>query len=395
MSLSEKKILIAITGSISAYKMCEVISTLRKGGAQVQVLASTSALKFIGKATLEGLSGRAVHTDDFTDGQMMAHIQLAKWADLFIVAPATAQTLNSLANGVGSNIIISTYLAYDLKAKPLLVAPAMNTQMLLHPTTQASLRKLYDMGVDVLPTGQGDLACGDVGAGRLLEPAQIIDHLQKNLFPEQKKKILITAGGTKVPIDSVRSITNTSTGKTGTQLAEYFASRNYHVDLLLAQDAAAPNSTVSMHRFSTYDDLAKLMRTHIQNKKYDLIIHAAAVSDYKVERKNSGKLPSGKKQTLHLVPTEKLLTKIKKWSPTAKVIGFKLTDTQDPKARLGAIGKIFDQGAEFVVHNDLSEIKPQAHTFHILSSTAKVSSAIGADQLAQSLESTLFKQESL
>jgi len=388
MSLSNKNILIGVSGSISAYKVCEAISSLKKQGADVKVIATPSALQFVGKATFEGLTGHAVLSDDFQDGAMMSHIHLAKWADAFVIAPATAQTLNALAQGTGGGILISTYLAYDLQ-KPLLIAPAMNTKMLEHPTTRASLKKLTQMNLEVLPTGSGDLACGDVGLGRLIEPMKIVERLAQRLAPQKSLSILITAGGTKVPIDSVRSITNTSSGKTGAHLADYFAARNYRVDVLLSQDGVAPSLAKNITRFTTYDDLARLMEEKIKKGKYDLIIHAAAVSDFKVAKGATGKLASGSKYTLTLEPTEKLLSKIKAWSKKSKVIGFKLTDTADERARKIAVSKIFAQGAELVVHNDLSQIAGSSHVFNLLSPKRRLSTLNGPEQLAASIETHL------
>ena len=151
-------------------------------GHEVQTVATTSALKFIGKATLEGLTGRPVFTDNFEDGRMMGLIDWAKWADLAIVCPATANTLNSLAAGLASDCIGTLFLAYDLK-KPYLVAPAMNQQMWNHPATQHSLERLKNFGVTILPSGFGHQACGDVGPGRLLEPDVIHEWIRKEIHP--------------------------------------------------------------------------------------------------------------------------------------------------------------------------------------------------------------------
>jgi len=392
MSLSNKNILIGVSGSISAYKVCELISLLKKQGHDVKVIATPTALNFVGKASFEGLTGHAVITQDFQDGFMMSHIELAKWADLFLMAPATAQTLNSLASGTGHGVLVSTYLAYDLK-KPLLIAPAMNTKMLTHPTTQASIDRLKKYGVHVLETGSGNLACGDIGLGRLMEPKDILTSMTQHLLPIKSVKILITAGGTKVPIDSVRSITNTSTGKTGSVLADYFTQKNYQVDLCLSQDGVSPKSTENIFRFTTYDDLAQLMETMIKKNKYDLIIHAAAVSDFKVAQTGKGKLASGAKQTLVLEPTEKLLKKIKTWSKKSRVVGFKLTDTPSVQQRKIAISKILAQGAELVVHNDLSQIGEAKHLFNVITSQEQFLDLNGPLALATKLESLISQQK--
>jgi phosphopantothenoylcysteine decarboxylase / phosphopantothenate---cysteine ligase len=392
MSLSNKNILIGLSGSIAAYKVCELISMLKKQKANVKTIATPSALNFVGKATLEGLSENPVITSDFTDGQMMAHIQLAKWADLFLIAPASAQTINSLHSGVGSSPLISTYLAYDLK-KPLLVAPAMNTQMLFHPTTQQSFKQLSSWGLRILPTGSGNLACGDVGEGRLLEPEILLKEIYETLFPTAKLSILITAGGTKIPIDSVRSITNTSTGRTGTLLADYLSQKNYAVDLLLSKEAEMPSVTQNVTRFETYTDLAKLLEEKLTKNKYDLVIHSAAVSDFAVESMDSkGKIPSGKSMVLHLYPTEKIIAKIKKWNNNCKLVGFKLTDTEDEESRSQSIRKLFSQSADWVIHNDLSQISEKSHRFHLYDPKKEVAHCDDKQQLGPLIEKSILKE---
>lgn len=392
MSLSNKKILIGLSGSIAAYKVCELISLLKKQNAQVKTIATDSALQFIGKATLEGLSENSVVTSDFTDSQMMAHIHLAKWADLFLIAPASAQTINALHSGTGHSPLISTYLAYDLK-KPLLIAPAMNTQMLFHPSTQQSFKKLSSWGLRILPTGDGTLACGDVGAGRLLEPETLLKEITETLFPTARLSILVTAGGTKIPIDSVRAITNTSSGRTGTLLADYLAQKRYSVDLLLSNDADAPVHTINVSRFETYNDLAKLLEEKLTKNKYDLVIHAAAVSDFAVGNLDSkGKIPSGQDMVLHLYPTEKIIAKIKKWNSSCRLVGFKLTDTVDKETRTRSIHKLFTQSADWVIHNDLSEISKESHHFRLYDEKKEIAHCDNKQQLGPLIESTILKE---
>ncbi|MDP3682394.1 MAG: bifunctional phosphopantothenoylcysteine decarboxylase/phosphopantothenate--cysteine ligase CoaBC, partial [Ignavibacteria bacterium] len=242
--MSNYKILFKITGSIAAYKSAYLISKLVQNGFEVKVVATDYALKFIGKATLEGLTGNKIFIDSFEDGEMMSHINLNKWADLTIICPATANTINKLAAGIADNLPTSLFLAHD-HTKPYLIAPAMNTLMFDHPATQASLNKLKEWGVQILPTSEGYLACGDTGKGKLLEPDIIFEHilsaLKKNQ-PEGKRKlkILITSGGTKENIDGVRYLSNLSTGKTGAAIAEYFTSNFHEITFVHAQNSAIP-----------------------------------------------------------------------------------------------------------------------------------------------------------
>jgi phosphopantothenoylcysteine decarboxylase/phosphopantothenate--cysteine ligase len=171
------KILLMLSGSIACYKACDVISQLVKLGHEVQPVATPSALEFVGKATLEGLSGKPVFTDVFEDGKAMAHINLAKWADVAVVCPASANTINAMAAGLTSTAIGTLFLAWPLNEKPFMVAPAMNTRMWQHPATTAALETLQKWGVSIIAPGQGHLACGDVGVGRLAEPAEIVQSI--------------------------------------------------------------------------------------------------------------------------------------------------------------------------------------------------------------------------
>lgn len=171
--MSKSKILFQLTGSIACYKAAAVISKLVQEGHEVQPVCTSAALQFIGPATLSGLTGKAVFSDVFDPQRMMDHIHLAKWADLAIICPASAGTINKLAQGLAEDVIGTLFLAYDLK-KPYLVAPAMNQEMFKHPATQAAMAKLQSWNVSVLPSDEGWQACGDLGPGRLLEPEKIV-----------------------------------------------------------------------------------------------------------------------------------------------------------------------------------------------------------------------------
>jgi phosphopantothenoylcysteine decarboxylase/phosphopantothenate--cysteine ligase len=175
-----KRILFQLSGSIACYKACMVISRLIQDGFEVQTACTANALRFIGPATLEGLTGKPVFTDAYEAGRMMDHIHLAKWADLAILCPATANSTNQLAAGIATDGVGSLFLAWDLK-KPYLLAPAMNQEMFRHPATQQSISKLQSWNVQVLGTGHGRQACGDIGPGRLLEPEKIHAEILKAL----------------------------------------------------------------------------------------------------------------------------------------------------------------------------------------------------------------------
>jgi len=178
------RLLFFLTGSISCYKACFAISRLVQAGVEVRTVATSSALQFIGKSTLEGLTGHPVASDMWEPGKAMEHISLARWADLALVAPATANTINRLSSGLAGDLVGSLFLAWELRKKPWWIAPAMNVEMFNHPLTQASLKTLSDLGVRVLDTGHGALACGEEGAGRLLEPEQLVTEVLLELGPK-------------------------------------------------------------------------------------------------------------------------------------------------------------------------------------------------------------------
>ena len=178
------RLLFLLTGSISCYKACFAISRLVQAGIEVRTVATPAALQFVGKATLEGLTGQPVFTDLWEPGRAMDHIDLARWADLALVCPATANTINRLAAGLADDPVGTLFLAWEIKKKPWWIAPAMNVAMLDHPITQASLKKLAGLGVRVFPGDEGALACGEEGSGRLLEPEQLITEVLVQLGPK-------------------------------------------------------------------------------------------------------------------------------------------------------------------------------------------------------------------
>ena len=178
------RLLFLLSGSISCYKACHAISRLAQAKIEVQTVATAGALRFIGPATLEGLTGRPPFTNLWENGRAMDHIELARWADLALLCPASANTLNRLASGLADDPVGALFLAWELQKKPWWVAPAMNSAMLAHPATQASIQKLTTMGVRVLPPDSGALACGEIGAGRLMEPDTIVTHVLAQLGPK-------------------------------------------------------------------------------------------------------------------------------------------------------------------------------------------------------------------
>lgn len=385
-SPAKPRILLLVTGSIAAYKACHVVSRLTQSGMNVQVAASEAALKFVGAPTWEGLSGNPVVSDLWEPGRAMDHIHLVRQADLILAAPASAHFLNRIAHGVGDDLMTTMWLAHDFK-KPFLVAPAMNTMMYLHPATQDSLKRLRDMGVGILETASGVLACGENGYGRLLEPDLIVQEVKAALKGAGKEapagapsplakapRVLITAGGTREKIDDVRFIGNTSTGASGARLADVLSGLGFDVTLVRAKTAVKPESgDVRQIEFETYADLAAALKAELGGHDYTHAVQMAAIADYTLERVlldgrevTDRKTPSGGKLTLEMKATPKLIAELKNWSrdKSLRVAGFKLTSGADGATQKAAVEKVLTH-ADLVVANDLATMKDGAHPYVI------------------------------
>lgn len=400
----KSKILIIMTGSIAAYKTCHVISRLVQNDFEVRVVATSAALKFIGAATIEGLTGQNVYSDLYETEQMMAHIHLIRWADLILCAPATANYINKISHGVGDDLASTLFLAHDFK-KPFLIAPAMNTNMYLHPITQKSIEHLKSLQIDILETASGVLACGEKGYGKLLDPELILKEITDRLTSthsvkntsakfQKLKKILITAGGTSENIDDVRSITNTSTGKTGYALAKNLWQFGYDVTLLLSANAKIDFEEFEIQRFTDFNSLSTLLEKTLSAQKYDFIFHLAAVSDYSVKEirvdgktQTFHKIPSSSHVTIELKPNPKLVNRIKSSSLNSqiKLISFKLTSEAGTEEKNQAVQKLMlDSQSDFVVHNELSEMdqNKNQHIFTVFANRNEPAKVFTAQNIA-------------
>ncbi|HEY4302132.1 MAG TPA: bifunctional phosphopantothenoylcysteine decarboxylase/phosphopantothenate--cysteine ligase CoaBC [Candidatus Didemnitutus sp.] len=361
--MSHSRILFIVTGSIAAYKACTVISGLVQRGHEVRVVASPSALRFVGPATLEGLAGAPVLSDLFASGAALEHIRLTRWADLVITCPATANTLNRMAAGLADDLPGALFLAGD-RTKPWLVTPAMNPAMWSHPATQSSVDKLTSWGVRLVPIGTGATACGEMGEGRMAEPEQILAAIEQTLVPaESRLNILITSGGTAEPIDRVRVITNRSTGATGALLADHFRKRGDAVTLLRATGARRSASSGDEETFETFTELQGALERLVRPGSFDVVIHAAAVGDFALDHieiagsviaAGTGKLDSRRPAALHLRPNPKLLGRLRELGgPRTQIVAFKLTTGADPGEALDEVRGLLDEShPDWVVHND-------------------------------------------
>ncbi len=401
--MSKFNILVKVTGSIAAYKTAYLVSRLVKENCDVKVVATKSALKFVGAATFEGLTGNQVFTDTFEAGKMMSHINLAKWADLTIVVPADANTINKFAAGMADNLVTSLFLAHN-RSKPYLIAPAMNVAMLNHPATQQSLEKLKDWGIKVLPTASGRLACGDRGDGKLLEPEVIFGYIFKELQKSRlnNKNVLITSGATREQIDLIRSVSNLSTGKTGAAIADALYLQGFRVTLLRAENAAEPAFDVETKTFSDFNDLHFKLKTILQNEKFSGVIHLAAVSDFSpviIELNgNSVSLPLKNKLEsdinefkLIFKRNEKIIDKLKSWSlnKNIQVISFKFLDRENSGRKNNEVNRLLDI-SDAVVFNSLEGRKNGTQIkFEFHASGNRVKPNLTLNKLIEEISKTL------
>lgn len=373
------KILLILTGSISIYKIADLVSKLKKLNFELRVVMSQGATKFIQPILFEGLCEHKVFHSLWTEEEAMNHIALNRWADLVLVAPASANFIAKAANGITSDLASSLVSSHDF-TKPFLFAPAMNSSMFAHPATQKNLEQLKSWGYEVLPSPSGLMACGEQGFGRLLEPDDLILFIQKALNKKHlfaRKKILITAGGTSVPIDAVRKITNTSTGRTGGLIANEAFKLGHQVTLVTANlnlVSQSLQSHIICHTFFSPDDLENLLFNLLSKEKYDLIIHLAAISDFDLKEGNTEqKITSTQSLSLNLVPRAKTISKLRKWAPHSKLIGFKLTYKLDSQSALDKVNKLFqDSAADFIVHNALENINNNDHPFELYDANSNI-----------------------
>ena len=372
------RVLVLMSGSIAAFKVVQLVSRLVQApvGAEVEVVMTSAARAFIGEASLEGLTGRRVRSDTFAAGDHMDHIRLVRWADVVLAAPCTANTLNKLALGIGDDLVGTLFLAHDF-SKPWLIAPAMNTRMYEHPTTRGSLDRLRGMGCTIVEGGSGTLACGEIGAGRLAEPEVLLEAVLRAAqrpsarSPDEPSpisqrgalKILVTAGGTRMPLDAVRSIVNGSTGRTGAAIATDLAALGHAVTLLTAEGGVSAEDITRLERYDDFDSFERSLRRLLTEESYDVLVQSAAISDWRpiaaAEHSSLGKIDSDTDTlTLRFERTPKLVGLVRSWSrnPALRIVAFKLTvGAADAERRRKVAQLLAHEGVVAVVANDLQD----------------------------------------
>ena len=350
--MKNKNILIAVTGSIAAYKACEVVRLLRKEGANVQVMMSKSAMEFVGKATFAALTDNEVITEIFpnTPKAGLEHIEMAIELDAIVVVPATANTICKAANGVADDVVSTTLSACE---QPILFAPAMNFRMWQNPATMEAVEKLRKKGSIVLDPEEGQLASLHEGEGRLPELIDILNGI-RSLFeiplPLQGKKVLVTAGPTREAIDPVRFISNRSSGKMGYALAEKARDMGASVILISGPVSLSPIPEIEMIYVETAEEMAVSIQANCNDADYLFMV--AAVADYSPVNPADQKIKrTSENKSIELKPALDILKSIK-GKTKGKVIAFAL-ETHDGESE--AQRKLVEKGADFIVLNYANE----------------------------------------
>jgi phosphopantothenoylcysteine decarboxylase/phosphopantothenate--cysteine ligase len=345
-----KKVILAVSGSIAAYKAVYLLRLLKKAGAEVQVVTTPSVSHFIGELSFSSLSGREVFSGLWNEN-WSAHVEIGTWADLMIVAPATANTLAKMAHGLCDNALLAVYLAARC---PVLIAPAMDADMYIHPSTTQNLKTLASYGNHVLPTGIGFLASGLEGPGRLMEPDEIFQEAMAILRegPLLGKKVLITAGPTQEAIDPVRFISNHSTGKMGYALAATAQKLGAEVTLVSGPTSLPDPAQVNCVRVKSAQQMYEAVHAHLDQQ--DILIMSAAVGDYRPQEVAKEKIKKkGDEMVLTLVRTQDILSSVGAIKRADQLlIGFALETENEEE---NALGKLRKKNLDLIVLNSLKD----------------------------------------
>ena len=351
--LKDRHIVLGVTGGIAAYKACDLVSRLKKQGAQVRVVLTEHAARFVPPLTFETLSGNPAYVDTFAPRAEMEHIALSKWAELFLIAPATANIIAKLACGIADDLLTTTALA---ATAPLLIAPAMNNNMWRHPATQANLQTLLSRGAKTVGPGVGRLACGDDDVGRMAEPEEIVCALEALLSPKrdfESVRVMVTAGPTVERIDPVRYITNRSTGKMGYAIAEAARDRGAQVTLVSGPVNLAAPAGVERVSIESSADLCQAVLE--RGEQADVVIQAAAPADFTPEAVSGGKIKkTGEGMTLRLVNTTDIAAELGRRKRPGQVLVAFAAETDDVLENARA--KLARKNADMVVANDVTRV---------------------------------------
>ena len=352
-NLNNKKILFIICGGISAYKSLETIRLLKKNGAEIKTILTSSAKEFVTPLSVASLSQGKVYSDLFSleNETEMDHISLSRWADVVIVAPTTANTISKLAQGATDDLASTVILASN---KQIYLAPAMNVRMWEHKSTKTNLKKLKDFGYKFIGPEIGDMACGEYGEGKMSEPLKIADELNQfflNQSQNKKFKALVTAGPTNEYIDPVRFITNKSSGKQGYELAKCLSKKGFDTTLISGPTNLEVEKDIKLIEVETADEMFAATQ---ENLPVDVAIFSAAVSDFKVKNKSKIKIKKEKALNLNLEKNIDILNYISNHNSMRPeiVIGFAAETNEVLK---NAEEKLNKKNCDWIIANDVSK----------------------------------------
>ena len=349
--LARKKILLGITGSIAAYKTPLIVRQLVKAGAEVRVVMTPASSDFVSRLTLSTLSKNPVLVNLFDEASWANHVELGRWADLMLIAPLSCNTLSKMATGLCDNLLMSVYLSATC---PVMVAPAMDEDMWLHPTTKKNIELMHQHGCTVLDVGHGELASGLTGPGRMAEPEEIVEAIDRFFTTAgqlKNKKALVTAGPTHESIDPVRFIGNHSTGKMGYAIAEELARRGAQVTLVSGPVSIKPkNPNIRLVPVISAGE----MHSHCLGADYDIAVMAAAVADYTPTEVADQKIKKSEgEMTLTLKKTKDILGSLGKQKKEKQLlVGFALETNNEQEY---ALKKLKEKNADLIVLNSLRD----------------------------------------
>ena len=351
-NLLNKKILFIICGGISAYKSLETIRLFKKNGAEIKTILTTSAKEFVTPLSITSLSQGKVYSDLFSveNEAEMDHISLSRWADIIVIAPATANTISKLAQGTTDDLASTVVLASD---KDIILAPAMNVRMWEHPTTKTNIKKLKGFGYKLIGPDVGDMACGEYGEGKMSDPSVIAEEIDKYFLTQKnnkKFKALVTAGPTNEYIDPVRFITNKSSGKQGYELAKSLSKKGFDTTLISGPTNLEITKDINLIKVETADEM--LVATQ-ENLPVDVAIFSAAVADFKINKKYENKIKKQENLNLNLEKNVDILHYVSNHNSMRPelVIGFAAETNEIDK---NAEEKLNKKSCDWIISNDVS-----------------------------------------
>ena len=351
--LNNKKVLLIICGGIAAYKSLELIRILRKNNNKIKTVLTKSGKEFVTPLSITSLSNEKVYTDifDYKSESEIDHISLSRWADVILIAPATANTISKISNGLADDLASTLVLASN---KKIFIAPAMNVRMWEHKTNKENIKRLNEFGYRFIGPEIGDMACGEYGEGKMSEPEKIFDSLDKyfkNIEDNKRKKVLVTAGPTRENIDPVRFISNYSSGKQGYEIARAFSENGFETTLITGPTNLKIPENVRCIEVISGD---QMLNETIKNLPVDIAVFTAAVSDFKIKSYSDNKIKKTENLELSLEKNIDILSYVSKHNSLRPkiVIGFS-AETND--LEINSLKKLNSKNCDWIIANDVSK----------------------------------------